>query len=90
MTDDAGKLNDFLLPDSNAYIKQQRDALINEAQSEPAEVDESWKRDLLQQLRAKDMSWGDLKLPADVLASDWSKALTQRERIGIDSLALFN
>ena len=89
MTDDAGKLNDVLLSDSNACIQQQRDALINEAQSEPAEVDESWKRDLLQQLRAKDMSWGDLKLPEDVLASDSWKAFTPRERIEIDSLALY-
>ena len=81
MTDDAGKLNDFLLADSNAYIKQQLEALIDAVQSEPAEGDESWKRDVLQQLRSRDMSWGDLKLPADVLDSDWSKALTPRERI---------
>ena len=81
MTDDAGKLNDFLLADSNTYIKQQRDALIDVVQSEPGEGDESWKRDVLQQLRAKDMSWGDLKLPEGVLNSDWSKALTPRERI---------
>ena len=81
MTDDAGKLNDFLLADSNTYIKQQLDALIDVVQSEPGEGDESWKRDVLQQLRAKDMSWGDLKLPEGVLNSDWSKALTPRERI---------